>query len=136
MEATKRDVDELNELAKKITGTNPKSKTTAQALNYIEQNYSGGGGSQGGSQMEVYNVGENGEIDLTPEDLDDNKVYAIRKLIHGDDGDYIEISYSGEIAPEGNGAYHIIFVPNWGVVESYYVYAEAGHKFKIMDFGD
>lgn len=39
MEITKRDVDELNELAEKITGTNPGATTTAQALNYIEQNY-------------------------------------------------------------------------------------------------
>lgn len=35
-------VKELNELAKKMTGVNPKAKTDAQALNYIEQNYNGG----------------------------------------------------------------------------------------------
>lgn len=35
-------VKELNELAKKMTGVNPKAKTDQQALNYIEQNYSGG----------------------------------------------------------------------------------------------
>lgn len=41
-------VKELNELAKKMTGTNPKARTDAQALDYIEQNFSGGG-SGGGS---------------------------------------------------------------------------------------
>lgn len=46
MEVVKRDVDELNELAEKITGTNPRATTTAQALNYIEQNYTGGGSSE------------------------------------------------------------------------------------------
>lgn len=48
MQVVKRDVDELNELAKKITGVNPSAKTTAQALNYIEQNYTSGGSSTGG----------------------------------------------------------------------------------------
>lgn len=37
---------ELNDLAKVITGTNPNKKEIAKALDYIEQNYtSGGGGS-------------------------------------------------------------------------------------------
>lgn len=39
-------VKELNELAERMTGTNPKATTDAMAMNYIEQNYSGG--SSGG----------------------------------------------------------------------------------------
>ena len=35
-------VKELNELAYKMTGVNPKAKTDQQALNYIEQHYQGG----------------------------------------------------------------------------------------------
>ena len=35
-------VKELNELAYKMTGKNPRAKTDQQALNYIEQNYKGG----------------------------------------------------------------------------------------------
>lgn len=45
MEARKTIVNELNELAYKMTGVNPKATTDAGALNYIEQNYSGGGSS-------------------------------------------------------------------------------------------
>lgn len=36
-------VKELNELAEKMTGTNPRATTDAQAMNFIEQNYNGGG---------------------------------------------------------------------------------------------
>lgn len=35
-------VKELNELAEKMTGVNPKATTDAQAMNYIEQHYQGG----------------------------------------------------------------------------------------------
>ena len=38
-------VKELNELAEKMTGKNPNAKTIGQALDYIEQNYTSGGGS-------------------------------------------------------------------------------------------
>lgn len=48
MEKTRRTVDELNELAYKMTGTNPQARTDAQALNYIEQNYQGGGSNSNG----------------------------------------------------------------------------------------
>lgn len=37
-------VKELNNLAEKITGDNPKARTDAQAVKYISDNYSGGGG--------------------------------------------------------------------------------------------
>lgn len=56
MEKTKRTVDELNELAKKMTGTNPKARTDAEALNYIEQNYTPGGGGGGGCDCHIYFV--------------------------------------------------------------------------------
>lgn len=46
---TRRTVDELNDLAEKMTGENPKARTDAEALNYIEQNYQGGGSSGGGA---------------------------------------------------------------------------------------
>lgn len=51
MENRKRTVDELNELAYKMTGVNPKATTDAGALNYIEQNYQGGG--SGGEVEEI-----------------------------------------------------------------------------------
>lgn len=38
-------VKELNELAEKMTGENPKKKTIGNALDYIEQNYTSGSGS-------------------------------------------------------------------------------------------
>lgn len=55
MEARKTIVNELNELAYKMTGVNPKATTDAGALNYIEQNYQGGGSS--GSDTIVLNLG-------------------------------------------------------------------------------
>lgn len=46
-------VKELNDLAEKMTGTNPNKKTIAKVLDYIEQNYTAGGGSgSGGSSAE------------------------------------------------------------------------------------
>ncbi len=38
-------VKELNELAEKMTGENPKKKTIGKVLDYIEQNYTSGSGS-------------------------------------------------------------------------------------------
>ena len=66
-------VKELNELAEKITGTNPKATTDAQAVNYIEENYSGGG-SGGGATTYVIDLGnsnlnEDGTYDLSQEAL-------------------------------------------------------------------
>lgn len=37
-------VTQLNELAEKMTGTNPKATTDEMALDYIERNYNGGSG--------------------------------------------------------------------------------------------
>lgn len=51
MEVRKNVVNELNELAYKMTGTNPKATTDAGALNYIEQNYTGGG--SGGNELVI-----------------------------------------------------------------------------------
>lgn len=115
MEIVKRDVDELNELAKKMTGVNPKANTTAQALNYIEQNYSGGG-----SSLVILKENEDdGTIDLTPEQYDGTKMYVLcNGRTYGDDimnvGDvkyeyyvcsdvYIPVDDSGE------GEYSITF---------------------------
>lgn len=43
-------VKELNELAKKMTGTNPKATTDAQAMDFIEQNYQ----NDGGNEIDLY----------------------------------------------------------------------------------
>lgn len=48
-------VKELNELAERMTGTNPKATTDAQAMNYIEQNYSGGSGGVGVVEIKFEN---------------------------------------------------------------------------------
>lgn len=48
-------VKELNNLAEKMTGDNPKARTDAQAVKYISDNYSGGG-SGGGSEPLVFNI--------------------------------------------------------------------------------
>lgn len=48
-------VKELNELAEKMTGENPKNKTIGKALDYIEQNYSTGGGGSG-ETTDVYYI--------------------------------------------------------------------------------
>lgn len=57
-------VKELNELAERMTGENPKKKTIGKALDYIEQNYStGGGGSEETTDVYYinYTVTENSE---------------------------------------------------------------------------
>lgn len=62
-------VKELNELAEKMTGENPRATTDAQAWNYIEQNYQGGGGTPyvlptaSASTLGGVKVGENLSID-------------------------------------------------------------------------
>lgn len=43
-------VKELNDLAEKMTGTNPNKKTIAKVLDYIEQNYTADGGSGSGGE--------------------------------------------------------------------------------------
>ena len=48
-------VKELNDLAEKMTGENPKNKTIGKALDYIEQNYSTGGGGSG-ETTDVYYI--------------------------------------------------------------------------------
>lgn len=75
MEVIKRDVDELNELAEKMTGTNPKANTTSEVLNYIEQNYSGGSGNSNIVVLE-FDL-ENNSINLTPSQFDFSKIYAV-----------------------------------------------------------
>lgn len=50
-------VKELNELAERMTGTNPKATTDAQAMNYIEQNYNGGGSSGGNANIVDIDLG-------------------------------------------------------------------------------
>lgn len=53
-------VKELNELAEKMTGTNPRATTDAQAMDFIEQHYQNGGGgdtpSGGGSEPLVFDI--------------------------------------------------------------------------------
>lgn len=66
-------VKELNELGEKLTGTNPKKKVIGEAIDYIEQNYtSGGGGSSTESDVFVVTGTDNGgtyTIDKTFQEL-------------------------------------------------------------------
>lgn len=61
-------VKELNELAKKMTGENPKKKTIGNALDYIEQNYTSGSGSSTNVYEPTYNP-ETGEFGTIPTNL-------------------------------------------------------------------
>lgn len=105
MERTKRTVDELNELAKKMTGTNPKARTDAEALNYIEQNYTPGGGGGGGCDCPIYFIDSTIEtvgagsikitLDLTGTQLRDmmnennNKLIIKATMVDEQFGDYV-----------------------------------------------
>lgn len=63
---------ELNDLAKVITGTNPNKKEIAKALDYIEQNYTNGGGGSTGSNVFIVAGTDNGgtyTIDKTFQEL-------------------------------------------------------------------
>lgn len=66
-------VKELNDLAEKMTGENPNKKTISKVLDYIEQNYtSGGGGSSTGSDVFIVTGTDNGgtyTIDKTFQEL-------------------------------------------------------------------
>lgn len=59
-------VKELNDLAEKMTGTNPNKKTIAKVLDYIEQNYTAGGGSSSGGESSTNEF----RVDITYEDSD------------------------------------------------------------------
>lgn len=80
-------VKELNELAEKITGENPKEKTIGKSLDYIEQNYtagggSGSGGSSAGSDLFVITGTNNGgtyTIDKTYQEI--NEAYEQNKIL-------------------------------------------------------
>lgn len=81
-------VKELNDLAEKMTGTNPNKKTIAKVLDYIEQNYTAGGGSgSGGSSAEsdIFIVngstsdGQNYTIDKTYQEI--SEAYSQNKLL-------------------------------------------------------
>ena len=68
-------VKELNELAEKMTGTNPRATTDAQAWDYIEQNYNGG--SVPSNVITTDNIGDYavtpdniGNYAVTPENAD------------------------------------------------------------------
>lgn len=88
MEARKTIVNELNELAYKMTGVNPKATTDAGALNYIEQNYQGGG--SGGSDtiyLEIpdsvwQKIYDNGRMatDITSSATGDDLIYYNRVM--------------------------------------------------------
>lgn len=74
---------QINELAEKITGTNPNKKEIAKALDYIEQGYTaGGGGSSAESDLFVitgtYNEGTY-TIDKTYQEI--NEAYEQNKIL-------------------------------------------------------
>lgn len=76
-------VKELNELAEKITGENPKEKTIGKSLDYIEQNYTDGGGSSAESDFFIVNGttndGQNYTIDKTYQEI--SEAYSQNKLL-------------------------------------------------------
>ena len=78
---TRRTVDELNDLAEKMYGVNPKARTDAEALNYIEQHYTGGGSSGGDINIlkitipsSLKSTLEDEGIDCYPQSLSEFKV--------------------------------------------------------------
>lgn len=87
-------VKELNDLAEKMTGTNPNKKTIAKVLDYIEQNYTAGGGSSSGgessAESDIFIVrestsdGTNYTIDKTYEEISEAK--SLGKLLVYTDG--------------------------------------------------
>ena len=82
-------VKELNDLAEKMTGTNPNKKTIAKVLDYIEQNYTAGGGSSSGgessAESDIFIVngstsdGQNYTIDKTYQEI--SEAYSQNKLL-------------------------------------------------------
>lgn len=94
METVKRTVDELNQLAKKMTGTNPKAKTDAQALNFIEQNYTSGGNSK----VKYATMNESMELNCTPNDVEqwleetNNELQIIVKSIQNGTVSFVPIN--------------------------------------------
>ena len=81
-------VTQLNELAEKMTGTNPRATTDEMALDYIERNYSGGSG--GGNELVIeipssIQVGYE-QIIVSSESTGDNlKLYnSIKQVLESD----------------------------------------------------
>lgn len=62
---------QVNKLAEKITGTNPKKREIAKALDYIEQNYTAGGGGSS-AESDVFVVTGTVENPRDPLTLDKN----------------------------------------------------------------
>lgn len=87
-------VKELNDLAEKMTGTNPNKKTIAKVLDYIEQNYTADGGSgSGGSSAES-------DIFVVKGSTSDGAKYTIDKTFQELVGAYTEgksIIYTDEM---------------------------------------
>ena len=77
-------VKELNDLAEKMTGENPNKKTISKALDYIEQNYTsgGGGGSTGSDIFVITGNTDNGStytIDKTYQEI--KEAYEQNKIL-------------------------------------------------------
>ena len=74
-------VTQLNELAEKMTGTNPKATTDEVALDFIERNYNGGG--SGGGNTEIIEIDDiNWEYGASIEDeAKIQQVIALRERI-------------------------------------------------------
>ena len=70
-------VKELNELAEKMTGTNPKATTDAQAWDYIEQNYNGG--SVPSNVITTDNIGT---YAITTENANTNGIVTKNNLVY------------------------------------------------------
>ena len=112
-------VKELNDLAEKMTGTNPNKKTIAKVLDYIEQNYTAGGG--GSTESNVFVVTGTAESPMDFPTLDKNfdeilSAYTSGKVVifngpyfaiflsagydDGEEcmqGDYFEVNISGKL---------------------------------------
>lgn len=80
MEVRKNVVNELNELAYKMTGVNPKATTDAGALNYIEQNYQGGG-SSGGAKTHIFDFDELWQHIEPPHSIGPSVSYQLSEMV-------------------------------------------------------
>lgn len=101
-------VNELNELAEKMTGINPQCTTDAEAVDYIEQNYKGGSAetytldatfntyfadpSKYGEEIVIENEGHINIINKIKETIEKNPNTIIKVGVTGQNG-YINYYY-------------------------------------------
>lgn len=92
-------VKELNELAKKMTGTNPKARTDAQALDYIEQHYQGGQPSPTPQSKFDYIIPKGLYDDITGEITNQNIIDVLDEI----ENNFLD--ENGNVKPLNIGAY-------------------------------